>query len=183
VSAPRAISFVGRSGSGKTTLLEGVIEALVVRGLRVGTIKHHGHDIELDVPHKDSWRHARAGAVATIVSNPSQVALFRRVHDELALADLVELMSEVDVVLVEGFRAEATQCVEVVRAANSSQPVCAAEQIAVLVTDVPIDTLPETLRDAIGRGSVAVFGVNDVEGVAAAIADGPAWTSMERSNK
>ena len=43
--------------------MEGLIRELTARGWRVATVKHHVHEVEIDVPGKDSWRHARAGAV------------------------------------------------------------------------------------------------------------------------
>jgi molybdopterin-guanine dinucleotide biosynthesis protein B len=166
---PRVVAFIGRSGSGKTTLLEGVIAELAARGYRVGTVKHHGHDIELDVPRKDSWRHTQAGAVATVVSNPSQFALVRRVERERTLAELVELMPDVDVVLAEGFRAQATACVEVLRAACSIEPVCDADELSAIVTDVPAASLPPALREAVADGRVARFALDDVAGITDAV--------------
>lgn len=50
-----ALSFIGRKNSGKTTLLEKTIAELTRRGLKVATIKHHGHpDFDIDVPGRDS---------------------------------------------------------------------------------------------------------------------------------
>ena len=170
--APRVLSFVGRSGSGKTTLLEGVIGSLTERGMRVGVIKHHAHDIELDVPQKDSWRHAQAGAVATVVSGPSQFALVRRVASERTVAQLAELMAGVDIILAEGFRTASTACVEVLRAGNSSQPICPVSQLAAVVTDVPASALPTALREAISVGTVAIFALDDIAAVTEAIVDG-----------
>jgi molybdopterin-guanine dinucleotide biosynthesis adapter protein len=168
----RVVAFVGRSGTGKTTLLEGVISSLAQRGLRVGVVKHHAHDIELDVPKKDSWRHAQAGAVATVVSGPRQFALVRRVEAERTLDELVALMPDVDIVLAEGFKAQAGTCVEVLRAAHSTEPVCSADQLSAIVTDVPTDTLPAPLADAIASGAIARFALDDIAGIADAVANG-----------
>ncbi|HEU4780441.1 MAG TPA: molybdopterin-guanine dinucleotide biosynthesis protein B, partial [Steroidobacteraceae bacterium] len=69
---PRVVAIVGRQGSGKTTLIERLIPALQRRGLTVSTIKHtHHHQIELDVPGKDSYRHRMAGASEVIVASDS----------------------------------------------------------------------------------------------------------------
>ncbi len=58
-----ALAFIGYQNSGKTTLVEKVIAELTARGLRVGSLKHHGHHgFDIDVPGKDSWRHAQAGS-------------------------------------------------------------------------------------------------------------------------
>ena len=62
------VSMVGKCDSGKTTFLEKLIRELTARGVRVATVKHHVHDYDIDLPGKDSWRHARAGAVVTMVS-------------------------------------------------------------------------------------------------------------------
>lgn len=179
----RIVSFVGRSGTGKTTLLEGVISSLSQRGLRVGVVKHHAHDIELDVPQKDSWRHAQAGAVATVVSGPRQFALVKRVDRERTLDELVALMPDVDIVLAEGFKAQASTCVEVLRAAHSTEPVCSAEQLSAIVTDVPTDGLPAPLADAIASGAVARFALDDIEGIADAVASGSLARSADPTSE
>ena len=58
-----AIAFIGYQNSGKTTLVEKVIAELTRRGLRVGSLKHHGHHgFDIDVPAKDTWRHHQAGS-------------------------------------------------------------------------------------------------------------------------
>jgi predicted GTPase len=69
------ISVVGRSGVGKTTALVPVIAEIKRRGYRLGVVKHHVHDFEIDQPGKDSWRHAQAGADAVALSAPSKMAL------------------------------------------------------------------------------------------------------------
>jgi molybdopterin-guanine dinucleotide biosynthesis adapter protein len=171
-TAPRVISFVGRSGSGKTTLLERVISLLTARGIRVGVVKHHGHDIELDVPRKDSWRHAQAGAVSTVVSGPHQFALFRKVEQEQSLAQLVALMDDVDVVLTEGFAAQSTACVEVLRRDNASEPVCNATQLVAIATDLAPEELPTAIAAAVSAGNIVRYGLDDAGAIADAIADG-----------
>ncbi|MGW8188468.1 MAG: molybdopterin-guanine dinucleotide biosynthesis protein B, partial [Desulfobacterales bacterium] len=45
---PVILSIVGKSGSGKTTLIEKLVPELKRRGLRIGTIKHSAHKIEMD---------------------------------------------------------------------------------------------------------------------------------------
>ena len=69
------VSIVGKSDSGKTTLIEKLIAELTRRGFRVATIKHNRHGFDIDHEGKDSWRHKRAGAVATVVASPGRAAL------------------------------------------------------------------------------------------------------------
>ena len=68
------VSIVGKSGAGKTTLIEKMIPELKKRGYRVATIKHDVHGFDIDHEGKDSWRHKKAGAHATIISSPWKVA-------------------------------------------------------------------------------------------------------------
>ena len=65
---PPIISFVGHSGSGKTTFIEKLIPLLVQAGVKTAIIKHDVHGFEMDKPGKDTWRHKKAGAAATMIS-------------------------------------------------------------------------------------------------------------------
>ena len=46
----KVISIVGHSGSGKTTLVEKLFRELYASGVKVETIKHAHHKVELDTP-------------------------------------------------------------------------------------------------------------------------------------
>ncbi|MEW6081197.1 MAG: molybdopterin-guanine dinucleotide biosynthesis protein B [Bacillota bacterium] len=107
------ISVVGRSKSGKTTLLERLIPELAGRGYRVGTIKHDVHGFEVDQPGKDTWKHARAGAVSVAISSHAKVAVIRRLESEMPLDDVATLLGEVDIILTEGYKSGDKPKVEV----------------------------------------------------------------------
>jgi molybdopterin-guanine dinucleotide biosynthesis protein MobB len=101
----RVIAVVGAQGSGKTTLIERLIAALNARGLTVSTIKHtHHHQIELDVPGKDSHRHRVAGASEVIVASDAGWARIAASSEPASLQILLGHLRPVDVVLVEGFK-------------------------------------------------------------------------------
>lgn len=156
---PFLVGIVGVSNSGKTTLIERLVPLLRARGLRVGTIKHDAHGFDLDRPGKDTWRHREAGAEAVLISGPNQLALMRRLDgptDPQTLADAY--MPDMDLVIVEGYKRFEFPRFEVVRAANSTAPVCAPAELVGLVTDVPL-----------AYGAVPRFDLNDVESVAARI--------------
>ena len=77
------ISIVGKSNSGKTTLIENLIPELTKRGYRVATIKHNVHGFDIDHEGKDSWRHKKAGAFATVIACPTRIALIEDIdHDQ-----------------------------------------------------------------------------------------------------
>lgn len=61
---PAVLAVSGVHNSGKTTLLEKLLPVLRSRGLKVGVIKHDGHDFTPDVPGTDSYRLREAGAGA-----------------------------------------------------------------------------------------------------------------------
>lgn len=149
------ICIVGRSNVGKTTLLEKLIPALKRRGYRVATIKHHSHPgFEIDQPGKDTWRHAQAGSEHVIIAAPDKVASIRRVEQEPTLDELAATISDVDIILTEGYKRSDKPKIEVVRAARSREPICTPQELVALATDVPIAL------------EAPQFELNDAEGLA-----------------
>ena len=103
--AAPAIAFIGYQNSGKTTLVEKVISRLTQRGLRVGSIKHHGEkNIEVDQPGKDSWRHAQAGSRHVGIVSPGRYAEYADTGAEVPVEDLLAHFTDVDIVVVEGYK-------------------------------------------------------------------------------
>jgi molybdopterin-guanine dinucleotide biosynthesis protein B len=138
---PPVIPIVGYSGSGKTTVIEKLIHEFSRQGLKIGTIKHHGHSFEMDVPGKDTWRHKQAGAVTTILTSPDRIGIVRDVENEFRLGDLVPFMTHVDLIVVEGFKKAKRPKIEVFRSQISEEPACKNdENLIALVTDDPVST-------------------------------------------
>jgi len=101
----RVVAIVGHQGSGKTTLIERLIPALRARSLSVSTIKHtHHHQIELDTPGKDSYRHRTAGASEVIVASDFGWARVAASAEPASLPILLGQLRPVDIVLIEGFK-------------------------------------------------------------------------------
>src|SRR5215204_6295526 len=115
----KVIGIAGWSGAGKTTLLMRVIPRLTARGLRVSTIKHAHHAFDIDQPGKDSHAHRLAGATEVLISSANRFALMHelRGEPEWTLRALLDRLSAVDLVLVEGFKRETHPKLEVFRAA------------------------------------------------------------------
>jgi molybdopterin-guanine dinucleotide biosynthesis protein B len=147
------ISIVGKSGSGKTTLLEGLIPELKRRGYRVGTIKHDAHAFEIDRPGKDSWRHAQAGSDHVVISSPQRVASIRRVPREQRLEELAAGMTDVDVILTEGYKRGNAPKIEVSRQARSKTLICQPDELLALACDHPFDV------------DVPLYDLSDVQGL------------------
>ena len=115
----RLIGLAGFSGSGKTTLLVKLLPILIARGRSVSTLKHAHHAFDVDQPGKDSYRHRLAGAHEVLISSQRRWALLHelRTAAEPTLAELVPHLSSVDLVIVEGFKAESHAKLEVHREA------------------------------------------------------------------
>ncbi len=104
----KAVAVVGYKNTGKTTLVSRLVAAFRAEGYKVGTCKHDGgHDLELDTPHTDTWKHRQAGASATLIASRSQAALYMY-EQEPPLADLLHRLSsavpDLDLVIVEGWK-------------------------------------------------------------------------------
>lgn len=155
------LSIVGRSNSGKTTLIERLIPILAREGFRVATIKHHHWgDFEADVSGKDSWRHARAGSVATALAGTRQLAIFFQVSSRPPVEDIVRqlALARPDIVVTEGYKEGPFPKVEVVRRATGDAPLCGdGDGLIALVTDSDWEL------------GVPRFALDDVEGLASFI--------------
>ncbi len=92
-----------------------MLPLLRAAGLRVSTIKHAHHGLELDRPGKDSFRHREAGAEEVLVVGGQRWALLRESAAPPDLASLADRLAPVDLVLVEGFKASDLPQIEVHR--------------------------------------------------------------------
>tara|TARA_B100000586_G_C20042287_1_gene398247 strand:+ start:359 stop:868 length:510 start_codon:yes stop_codon:yes gene_type:complete len=113
----RILGVTGWSGAGKTTLLVKLIPVLTGRGLRVSTVKHAHHSFDVDKPGKDSYRHRAAGATEVLISSAARWVLMHenRENREPGLEQILARMTQVDLVLVEGFKGEGHDKIEVHR--------------------------------------------------------------------
>jgi molybdopterin-guanine dinucleotide biosynthesis adapter protein len=149
----RVIGLAGWSGAGKTTLIVKLIPALKARGFSVSTLKHAHHAFDIDKPGKDSYQHREAGATEVLVTSANRWALMHELRGapEPSLHDLLAHLAQVDLVIVEGFKAEAHAKLEVHRLANG-KPFLFPEDahIKAVVSDFadPAATLPPHLPHA-----------------------------------
>lgn len=128
------MSIVGRSNSGKTTLMVRLVKELKLRGYKLATIKHSHHHIELDTKGKDSWLYSQAGADAVVVSSQSMMGIIRWTAGEFLLSDIVSTyLQDMDIVLVEGYKAESIPKIEVFRTEVSTELVCKEDKNLIAV--------------------------------------------------
>ncbi|MNJ56968.1 Molybdopterin-guanine dinucleotide biosynthesis adapter protein [compost metagenome] len=98
------IQIVGYKNSGKTTLIGKLLEILNAMNLRVAVIKHDVHGFEADRESTDTFRHRRAGAVATAITSPWRTAIIE--EQETQLSELIKRFADYDMTIVEGFKQE-----------------------------------------------------------------------------
>ncbi len=158
-----ALGIVGWSGTGKTTLLAALIPVLRARGLTVSSIKHAHHDLPLDRPGKDSFRHAEAGAEEVILAAGGGFALFSRRQPDLAA--LLSRLNPVDLVLVEGFKNDPIPKIEVYRPSLGKPPLWPDMQVLAVASDArlpdcPVPVLPLDAVAAIADFITAAFKLN-----------------------
>ncbi len=106
----KAVGVVGYRNVGKTTLVERLVSRLADRG-RVVTVKGIHHDVDVDEPGKDTYRHREAGADAVVGITPSYTFEIRRegrrppeTGVETLEATLTDLEPGTDFAVVEGFK-------------------------------------------------------------------------------
>ncbi|EGW20014.1 molybdopterin-guanine dinucleotide biosynthesis protein B [Methylobacter tundripaludum] len=139
------LGFVAASGTGKTTLLTELIPILKQSGLRIGLIKHSHHDFEIDQPGKDSFRLREAGASSVMLVSRYRRAIITeftpekepRLDEQLKQFD----QSELDLILVEGFRAEQFPKIELHRPSLEKTLLYPNDpDIIAIATDAALDT-------------------------------------------
>ena len=113
----KVFGLVGWSGSGKTTLIKKLIPEITGRGISVSTMKHTHHKFDIDKPGKDSYEHRQAGATEVLVVSDRRWALMHEVRDEPLpqMEDLISKITEVDLLLIEGFKTHGHTKLEVFR--------------------------------------------------------------------
>ncbi len=153
----KVIGFAGWKNSGKTTLVEGLLRVLTARGLRVSTVKHAHHSFDIDQPGKDSYRHRAAGATEVVVASHKRWALIHELSRpaEPNLDDILARMSEVDLVLVEGFKDFPIDKIEVFRHGNGKTLLATDDRhVIAIAADGPI-----------AEAKVPVLSLDDVEAI------------------
>ncbi len=148
------VTLVGKSGAGKTTLMEKLVFELKSRQYRVATIKHHSHvGFNIDVPGKDSWRFAEAGSDHVIIASPDKIASYRKLDRELSLLEIIPLVTDVDIILAEGYHQAHVPTIEVLRTQYFDSLMSDPQDLIAIVSDKKFDfPIPQ-------------FDLEDVQGV------------------
>ncbi len=158
--AMKRFGIAGWSGSGKTTLVRRLVPEFIGRGLTVSTVKHAHHDFDIDRPGKDSFEHRAAGAKEVMVASSVRWALMHegRGEAEPALDELVERMAPVDLILIEGFKSERYEKLEVHRPSLGKQPLFINDSnVVALASDTSVDGIALPVLDLDDVAAIADF--------------------------
>jgi molybdopterin-guanine dinucleotide biosynthesis protein B len=137
----RVLGLAGWSGSGKTTLLVRLLPELIRRGVSVSTVKHAHHEFDVDRPGKDSYEHRAAGAKEVLVASSRRFALMHELRGarEPTLDELLAKLAPVDLVLVEGYKRDAHDKIEVYRASAGKPLLCRDDpSFIAIASDAPV---------------------------------------------
>ncbi len=127
-------AFSAYSGTGKTTIIEKLVAALKAEGLRVAVIKHDGHDFDIDREGKDSWRFTKAGADISLISSKEKTAFIE--SRGLELSRLIDMVHDVDIILVEGYKNASLPRIGIARKATGKGFTAAPDSFIAIMTDI-----------------------------------------------
>lgn len=140
------LGFSAYSGTGKTTLLSKVLPLLKAQGIRIAVIKHAHHNFDVDHPGKDSHTLRHAGATQMLIASSKRWAHMTETPDNFDDPKLSELInqlnqSQLDIILVEGFKNEPFPKIELHRP-SLGKPFLHThdENIIAIATDEDIQT-------------------------------------------
>lgn len=150
----KIFGLAGWSGSGKTTLMVNLLPEMVGRGIAVSTMKHAHHAFDIDSPGKDSYEHRAAGATEVLVTSAQRWAVMHELRGapEPPMEELIDRMTPVDLLLIEGFKAHEHDKIEIFRRVLGKPLLCLGDmRVVALASDGPV---PETGRPVIGLDDI-----------------------------
>jgi molybdopterin-guanine dinucleotide biosynthesis protein B len=149
VTGQRVFGVTGWKNAGKTTLATRLIVELTRRGWRVSSIKHAHHEVDIDRPETDSWRHRAAGATEVALVGGLRYAIMCEQAGP-TLAEVLARMAPADLIVIEGYKREPHPKIEV--RTDHSRPIARDDpSIVAIAADQrpPEDHLPWFRRDDI----------------------------------
>lgn len=136
----KAISIVGEcSNVGKTTLIKNLLKIFLKQGLKVAVVKHHHKEFDFDKEGKDSYIFTQNGASLVKMVSPKRVITIENVKEEKTLDEVLKSIQGCDFTLVEGYKWENLDRIEVFRTGYSTKIISKKEKLIALVTDVNKD--------------------------------------------
>ena len=132
------------------------VKYITVQGYQVSTIKHAHHTFDIDHEGTDSFRHRKAGAKEVVLASRKRWALIHELMDEPEkdFDFLLNRIAPTDLILVEGFKEEGHNKIEVIRGENKKAPIHKSdENVLAIAADYKISdvSLPFFHLDEISK--------------------------------
>jgi molybdopterin-guanine dinucleotide biosynthesis protein B len=156
----KVIGVAGFKNAGKTTLVEKLVSELTRRGYRISTVKHAHHSFDIDHEGRDSFRHRKAGASEVAVVSRHRWAIIHESREdaEPTLADILGKLAPCDLVIVEGYKRDTHDKIEV-RNLALANPELAGEDptVVAIAANGPVVGGPVPLFDRDDVSALASF--------------------------
>jgi len=150
--------IVGLKNSGKTFLAQQIIKYFTKKKYLVASIKHAHHDFDIDKPNTDSFLHRKSGSTEVIISSSKRWAKIIELNQnkEKNLSELIDELYNPDIVIVEGFKNENHQKIEIInQSAKENQHLYPnLKNVFCIVSDNQINT------------SIKQFKINEINNIA-----------------
>jgi len=156
----KIIGVAGFKNSGKTTLVERLVTDLTGCGYRISTVKHAHHAFDIDHEGRDSFRHRKAGAVEVAVVSRNRWAIIHesRNEPEPALDEILAKLAPCDLVIVEGYKRDSHDKIEVRNLALDHPPLAGDDPTVVAIAaNGPIHQAPVPVFDRDNVTALANF--------------------------
>ncbi len=138
------IAISGYKNTGKTTLMCKLIKHFTDKGIKVGTIKHDGHNFNVNND-TDSNKHFLAGATSLVYDN-DKIQLHKRFQDD-NIYSLSYLLGDVDIILIEGLKNSSFPKIELRH--NASDSCCTDINTIIAIACTNLDSPNAYHRDDI----------------------------------
>lgn len=88
-----------------------------------------------------------------VISSPNKIAMIEKIEREYSLDEIISKISNVDIIITEGYKLENKPKLEVFRKAAAKEVYAKDEDLFAIITDTPI------------KKGVAQFGFNEIKNV------------------
>jgi len=156
----RVIGVAGFKNAGKTTLVERLVAELTGRGHLISTVKHAHHSFDIDHEGRDSFRHRKAGASEVAVVSRHRWAIIHesRGAEEPTLDDMLAKLAPCDLVIVEGYKRDSHDKIEVRNLGLSHPQLAGADPTVVAIAaNGPVTNAPVPVFDRDDVRTLASF--------------------------
>ena len=138
----KIVGIVGWKNSGKTYFASKIIKKLKIKNYRVASIKHAHHEFDIDHKGTDSYFHREAGSSQVLVSSSKRWVKITELNNskEQTLNDLLNQLSETDIVIVEGFKNDNHPKIEIIKKGNNDYLFNKILNIKAVISEEKINT-------------------------------------------